>query len=390
MKKRSLISILSAVFLLFTCAACGQTRAVQETPNTVPVSIDPYAPVYTQPVGVPLTTEDSLEPDLPPLEFNEDAATYLGAFNSEIYGRLVIYYQQDRLAVIDPLGDLLFTLYAEGYHPDGAEEREAFLTEETETDENGDPVTKDPYDWDDDDYDWDDEDEDEYDFDDPYSPGIVEQTGGYSEGEIQLLAGDVNFDGYTDFMLLHARGTFNTYYFCWLWDMAAHTFKYYLPLSSIPSPTFDMQNKRIISSDRRSTTLLLTTDYIWQNGELVPVGHGEYSLPEQTTRAGAAEDVDTSVTISDGKLLSYIEFNTNKDSSCRWICKIENQAVLRLYSDTPNKNANIHRFTFRGVSVGTTTVAFRYSTGWDAGFVAERIFNVTVGRDGRITIRITG
>lgn len=377
MKKQGFLSIILAGALLLPLTGCRQ-RIQQETPNTVPNYIDPYAPVYTQPTGVPLTTLPSMDPVLPELEFNENAATYLGAFNSEIYGRLMLYYQQDRLAIIDPLGDLLFTMYAEGYKPAGADEREAFLYED-ETDENGDPI--DPEEDDDDWYDDEDEDEDEE------SPDFVEEED--PTGAVELLAGDINFDGYTDFMLLYTRSGFNSYYFCWLWDMAAHRFRYYLPLSSIPSPTFDAQRQRVISSDRRGATQLLTTDYIWQNGDLVPVGHGEFTIPEQTTHPGDAEDADTSVRISDNKTLSFIEFNANPNSASRWICRIENPGVLRLQSEQLDAAAGNHRFNFRGVGVGVTTVAFRFATSWDAGFVAEKIFNVSVARDGVITIRIT-
>ena len=379
MKHNRLFSAAVAALTLISLTACrGGAGPGQQTPQTVPYSgyLDPNIPAYQGPGDVP-TTEPPGDPDLPPLEFNEDAATYLGAFTSEIYGRMTMYYQQDRLVLFDPMGDRMFTLYAEGYKPNGADEREAFLYEETSSDEYEGPVLPDE------------ETEKETGDDEPIStPDFVEKEGGRITGEIELLAGDINFDGYTDFMLRYSRSAYNTYYFCWLWDMNAHTFVYFLPLSSIPSPAFDVQRKRVLSSDRQGPTRLLTTEYEWQNGELVAVGHGEYRLPEQTTVAGGAEDVNASVRVSDGKLLSFVELTANKDSGARWICQIENGAVVRVYSDTTDKYAGVQRITFRGVGVGTTTVVLRYAASWNAAYVAEKILNVSVARDGRITIRV--
>lgn len=376
MKGKKIVSISVLIALLFSVSAC-----MKNTPSspTEPKTASPTIPVINNNTPAPPPEEETTsdEPALPPLEFSPRKAVRLGDIDSDIYGNLTFYYQDARLVIQDEYDSTLFTLYAQGYAPDGMAyelPRNGDGTEEDPTEEE--PTEEEPTE----------EEPTEEETTVPSEDEDFISEDGEKLIEIELIGEDLNFDGYTDFRLLYSRGNMNDYYFCWLWDMAKRTFIYYLPLSSVPSPEFNSDKRRVISSDRMNPTTVISTEYIWQNGEIVPVAHGETTFSEDATGKDGIEDVSTSVSIFDNRVLSYIDLNINEDTSSRWICKIENERVVKLYSDTIDPDRGTHRFTFRGVGVGTTTVVLRYTTAWNAGYVAERIFNITVTRDGRLKI----
>ena len=378
MTKRTAVCICLTVCLLLSLSACFGSATVISEPTTggaLPVNNDwTYAPLPTQ---AEMTTSP-LGPELPTVEFREDYATFLGTIDSEIYGELDFYYQQDRILIFDSYDFKLFELYAEGYRPAGAVDvpdeietevptggEETTGEEETTEEETTEPPEE----------------------PDGFDASLSEVTD--SSSVIMLTGEDINFDGYSDFYLLYSHGNLNTYYFCWLWDMDARRFVYYLPLSSIPSPVFDRTRLRVVSSDRRDARTLITTEYVWSGPDLIPVAHGETTLPETPTAAGGLEEADLSYSITNGRTNPTIQFRLNANSLSRWHCRIENQNVLRLVSDTPDVRTLTHRFGFRGMMPGTTTVVFRFATDWNSDFVAERVFNVSVDAYGRVSFRLT-
>ena len=287
------------------------------------------APVTHAPVVIttdPDTDEDEIL--LGPFTFDEDEAEFLGTFDSEIYEEISVYYQDQRLILFDSYGSKMFELYAYSYEP-------------------------------------------------------------YYEGtQIELIGEDVNFDGYTDFYLLYSQANFNSYYFFWIWNMQKRTFEYYLPLSSVPSPRIDENTRRIHSSDRISEDTLRTTDYIWENGQISAVSHGEQTIditPEDPVITGP-EDVDADPIISDGHVLSSVTLHMNDRTNSDWLCRIENPAVLQLSSEYKDIFSNTHKFVFRGFMRGTTTVVFRYAKSWNDPYVVQKILNVTVNTDNTLRI----
>ena len=287
------------------------------------------APTTTLPVvytTAPNASDDEIQ--LGPFTFDEDEAEYLGTFETEIYADVSVYYQDQRLILFDSYGSKMFELYAYSYEP--------------------------------------------------Y----------YENTPIELVGEDVNFDGYTDFYLLYSQANFNSYYFFWLWNMQKRTFEYYLPLSSVPSPRVDENNRRIHSSDRISEDTLRTTDYIWDNGQITAISHGEQTIdlsPENTVISGP-EDVDAKTVISDGHLLSSVTLQTNQRTNSDWLCRIENPAIVQLSSDYKDILTHTHNFVFKGFIRGTTTVVLRYAKSWTDPYVVQKILNVTVNAD--LTLRI--
>ena len=287
------------------------------------------APVTHTPVVI--TTDPDADEDeilLGPFTFDEDEAEFLGTFDSEIYEEISVYYQDQRLILFDSYGSKMFELYAYSYEP-------------------------------------------------------------YYEGtQIELIGEDVNFDGYTDFYLLYSQANFNSYYFFWIWNMQKRTFEYYLPLSSVPSPRIDENTRRIHSSDRISEDTLRTTDYIWENGQISAVSHGEQTIDitsEDPVITGP-EDVDADPIISDGHALSSVTLHMNDRTNSDWLCRIENPAVLQLSSEYKDIFSNTHKFVFRGFMRGTTTVVFRYAKSWNDPYVVQKILNVTVNTDNTLRI----
>ena len=327
MKKHTVIALFLAVLLLLSLSSCflltpKKALRPERTTEAAQTSF-----VYTT---VPDAAADG-EPDLGPFTFDAENAEYLGTIKSEIYEKLHIYYQDDRIVIFSDYGAQLFTLYAYGYVPN------------------------------------------------------------YEDTPIELIGDDVNFDGHIDFYLLYSQANLNSYYFFWIWDMEKHTFRYYLPLSSVPSPELDKNRKRILSNDKTAVNTLVTTEYIWQNGDILPVAHGEKTIdPDNTasTRTRGPEDVDTSVSILTGHIISTVTMKVNKNTNSRWLCKIEDEKIVKLYSETLDPQTLTDKFSFRGYKPGTTTVVLRYATTWNAPYVAQKILNITVNTDLTLNVLI--
>lgn len=312
--------ILSAVILI-GLSACKKNT---EDPGTTTTEPDDATQSYNEITTLPSTEE---APTLIPLEFNKNEAIELGEFNTEIYGTLSVYFQEDRLFLFDSYGAERFELYAFSYLPN------------------------------------------------------------YEDSPIELIGEDVNFDGYTDFYLLYSKGNLNTYYCFWIWDMEKRTYEYYLPLSNVPSPAFNEETKRIISSDQISYNTIISTEYVWTNGEIIPVEVSEKQLEiVDASDMDMPDETDTSVSIIDGILLSTVIMKENTSGSSKWLCRVEDEGIVKLAANTLDRNSGARTFLFRGISPGTTTVILRYAKAWDDSYVSQRILNITVNSNYTIEI----
>ena len=329
MKYIRVISALLAIMLLVSL--CGCSFFNQNSPAApVSTTAPPVTAAYSNNTPEPSTLAPDADPVLPPLEFDPEEAEYLGTIETGIYGALSVYYQDQRIVIFDTYDTKLFELYANGYEPF------------------------------------------------------------YNHTPIELAADDVNFDGYTDFYLLYSESNLNSYYFFWLWNMQERTFKYYLPLSSVPTPEVDSARRRIVSSNMTNLDTLVTTEYIWQDGNIMPIAHGESTVDNSGDQPlpDGPEEADLSMSILDGHILSSVTMHLNEKTRSDWICRIENESVVRLYTSTVDRNDHTHRFIFRGITPGTTTVVLRYAQNWNADYVAQRILNITVRRDYTLKIVI--
>ncbi len=329
MKYKSILSALLAAVLLLSLTGCGLFHG--NTPATPVTTTAPHVTsVYSDYTTEPATLDPDADPVLPPLEFDPEEAEYLGTIETGIYGDVKIYYQDQRLIIYDSYDTKLFELYANGYEPF------------------------------------------------------------YNHTPVELIGDDVNFDGYTDFYLLYSEANLNSYYFFWLWNMQERTFKYYLPLSSVPTPEIDAARRRVISSDMTDLDTLVTTEYIWQDGNIMPIAHGESTVDHSNDSPvpDGPEEADTSMSILDGHILSSVTMHMNEKTRSDWICRIENESIVRLYTNTVDRNDHTHRFIFRGIMPGTTTVVLRYAQNWNSDYVAQRILNITVRRDYTLKIVI--
>lgn len=329
MNNKRFLCIFLVISFLFALAAC---KADAPTPDAQSTTAAP-ATDATQEYETAQVTEpdENAEPNLGHFEFDSEKAQYLGTIDTEIYGKLSFYYQENRLVLFDAYNTQRFALYANSYEPH------------------------------------------------------------YQGAEVELIGEDVNFDGYTDFYLLYSQGNMNAYYFFWIWNMQDRTFEYYLPLSSVPSPEIDKERKLITSSDQTDFDTIITTDYVWQNGNIVPVGHGERTVTpanESQPDITGPEDADLSLSLLDGHILSSVTMKMNENTKADWLCRIEDERIVRIYSENKDTVNKTHRFVFRGLAQGTTTVILRYAANWNAEYVAQRILNITVNPDATLKIVI--
>ena len=315
MKIKRPTALILLLMIITAMAACSK-KPVSNNETASPTN---SAPGYSEYVPEAQTEEQAT---MLPLEFDKNAAVELGDFESDVYGKLKVFFQEDRLFLFDEEGAKRFELYAYSYIPN------------------------------------------------------------YEGTPVELNGDDVDFDGHTDFYLLYSQGNLNSYYCFWIWNMEKRTFEYYLPLSSVPSPELDPEQKRIIASDRISLDTVVTTEYIWNNGKIVPVANSErHPNPLEVSDEETTEGTDSSVAVIDGMLLSSVIMREDPDKDGKWMCRIEDESIVKLSSSTLDRLSGSRTFIFRAVSPGTTTVVLRNAEVWEDESAPQRILNITVNRN---------
>ncbi len=252
------------------------------------------------------------------IKFSADKAVRAGDFQSEVYGKLVIYFQDNYFLIFDEYQERKFTIFAEGYSP-------------SKTD--GKPVA---------------------------------------------LFDDMNFDGYTDFGVCYYRDTLNSYYFCFMWDNAERTFRYQPDLSSLANPDFDPVTNEITAYERFTTTTATEKKYVYASGVLTHVS--SKNVVEEPVTDGA-ETVDANLQITGTGSSSTLILNANENAHSKWVCTIENENVVILSSEFYNEEATAYEFRLTAVSPGATTVIFRYKSVVTGEYIEEIIINAITKDD---------
>lgn len=252
------------------------------------------------------------------IKFSSDRAVRVGDFQSEVYGKLVIYFQDDYFLIFDGFQERKFTIFAEGYSP-------------SKTD--GKPVA---------------------------------------------LFDDMNFDGYTDFGVCYYKDALNSYYFCFMWDNGGRTFRYQLSLSNLANPDFDPVTNEITAYERFTTVTATEKKYTYTGGVLTHISSKD--IVEEPTYEGA-ETVDANLQITGSGTTATVILNANENSHSKWVCTVENENAVILSSEFYNEEATAYEFTLTGVSPGAATVIFRYKSVITGEYIEEIIINAITKDD---------
>ncbi len=259
----------------------------------------------------------------PEISFSEKTALKCGDFNSPIYGKLTLYFQDEHFLVLDEYGDQRFTVFAQGYSPSK------------------------------------------------------------TDGEPQAIFDDMDFDGAEDFGVCYYKDALNSYYFCFLWNSAQKTFTYYLPLSNLANPEFDFDKKTIIANERLTVEKTLEKLYHYNAGSLTMISSKEVTKEAETE---GAETVDANMQINPRGYSSSIILKANENSHSRWECIIENEGIAVVESYSYNEESASYEFTLTGISPGTTTVIFRYVSVHNGEYIEEIVVNAQTNPDLTINI----
>lgn len=252
------------------------------------------------------------------IEFSEKRALKCGEFNSRIYGKLTIYFQDDHFLLLDEYGDHRFTVFAQGYSPSK------------------------------------------------------------TDGEPKAIFADMDFDGENDFGVCYYKDALNSYYFCFLWNGAQKTFTYYLPLSNLANPEFDSANKTITSKERLTVEKTLEKLYYYNAGSLTMLSSKEITEEPETQ---GAQTVDANMQINPRGYSSSIVLNANENSHSRWECIIENEGIAVVESYSYDEESSSYEFILTGISPGTTTVIFRYVSVHNGDYIEEIVVNAQTASD---------
>lgn len=325
MKHKKTIAFATALTLVLGFSACKRGKNGDETTARESTAVEESTTSEETTAETTTETESTTEPEKK-FVFNEGKARVIGEMSSEIYGKMKLYFQDGKIAIKDEFGDLKFVLDAEGYSPSSEEDG------------------------------------------------------------IQLTAEDMNFDGYTDFRLPSSLGNVNSFYYCWLWDMSAKTFKYYPPLSAICSPVFNKNTKEIVSTNRSSAARYDVTTYKWIDGQLSVQKHELVTADENITSTGAEIAENNTVEISNGMFIGFITLYGNPGSQCRWIPIVEDEGIVDVLSQTYDDATAKTMICFQAHGVGTTTAVVRFALDRNSDYISERVFNITADDDLHIKI----
>ena len=325
MKHKKIIAFATALTLVLGFSACKRGTNGDETTARESTAVEESTTSEETTAETTTETESTTEPEKK-FVFNEGKARVIGEMSSEIYGKMKLYFQDGKIAIKDEFGDLKFVLDAEGYSPSSEEDG------------------------------------------------------------IQLTAEDMNFDGYTDFRLPSSLGNVNSFYYCWLWDMSAKTFKYYPPLSAICSPVFNKNTKEIVSTNRSSAARYDVTTYKWIDGQLSVQKHELVTADENITSTGAEIAENNTVEISNGMFIGFITLYGNPGSQCRWIPIVEDEGIVDVLSQTYDDATAKTMICFQAHGVGTTTAVVRFALDRNSDYISERVFNITADDDLHIKI----
>ena len=321
---KRLSAFLIAVIVLFTFAACKKEDVKHKTGwNNPDEPTEATTAVEEETTAITEEKITDAAADSKDFVFSEEAALFVGSFNSEIYGKLNIYHQDDYFVLQDEYKDKEFIVFAEGYSPSK------------------------------------------------------------TDGKAQAIFDDMNFDGYTDFGVCYYKDAINSYYFCFIWDNTIRSFRYMLSLSNLANPDFDPVTKTITANERLTTTTLVEKIYNYRNGELNQLS--AKNITEEPVTEGA-EPVDAKLQVNSTGKSSTLIFNANENSHSKWVCIIEDENVVTLSSECYDEEASAYEFMLIPVSEGATTVFFRYVSVVTGEYIEEIIVNAITSESNMLTV----
>lgn len=320
--KKKISVLLTVIALLLTFSSCNgdseHKTGWQNPDENQSVSNDETTTEQTD-----SDTDNNKNTDTAKVVFSESIAQDVGSFNSEIYGKLHVYFQNGYFLLLDEYGDTKFTVFAEN-----------FSTKDT-------------------------------------------------NGQFLALFNDMNFDNKTDFAVCYYKDALNSYYYCFLWNETEKTFSYYLPLSNLSNPEFDSKNTQITSKYRFTATQTREDIYKYDSGELKLV----HTYTSQNTQTDTGpEIIDSKLQITENVNSAQISIASKKGARSKWVCKIDNENVVTLSSEYYDEYTYTYEFLLSSLSVGTTTVVFRYETVDTHAYVEERVINVSVDENRNIKV----
>ena len=323
---RKISAFLLTFLILLTLSSCKDEEVKHKTGWN-----NPEEPTENQTTSEAEETTDSITEEITTsasadevkVTFSEKNALKVGSFDSEIYGKLNVYFQDGYFFIFDEYKDKEFMVFAEGY------------------------------------------------------------SASKTDGKALAIFDDMNFDGYTDFGVCYYKDVINSYYFCFIWDNSERTFRYQLSLSNLANPDFDPVSKTVTSIERLTTTSHIERVYNYHEGVLNQIS--SKNITEEPVTAGA-ETVDANVQVNSTPKNTTVILNANENSHSKWVCIIEDESVVTVASECYNEEASAYEFMLAPVSPGATTVFFRYVSVVNEEYIEEIIVNAITNADSTLSV----
>ena len=126
---------------------------------------------------------------------------------------------------------------------------------------------------------------------------------------------DMDFDGFPDVGVLFSQGMQNIYYDCWLWREEAGRFVKNEDMRDTANPRFDRERERVLSFEHVSASGSVETDYVWENGWLIPIERITREISGDSDKLVIrrfVRDDDGELRLSKEKMYSLAELNSDE------------------------------------------------------------------------------
>jgi len=317
---KKLTAILLITLFVFTLFACkGQDEDISTS--------DMQSTSEETTLGEELTTDENSVPvsgNAQPIKFSSAKAKRIGTFESDVYGKMILWLQDGYFLMFNDFNDHVLTVNAQNYSP-------------------------------------------------------VEAC------ENNVISADMNFDGKTDFGVCYYMDTLNSYYFCFLWDSTQKTYNYYLPLSSIANPEFIRSTATV--KETKKITFTEATENRYSVGENGLTLLSSKNISEETTTATSIGneliDPEFSYMENGNSALLSVKSGGNK---MKWECFIEDPGIVCVSSEYFDNITKVYEFLLSAVSEGATTVILRYVSSDSDETLQEINLNVIVGSEKTVSV----
>lgn len=312
-KAFSVMLIFVCAFSLFACKPTVITETTKEENTSEETTLAEES-----------TSAEDVTVIMPKVEFSAARAKRIGTFDSDIYGKMILYLQDGYFLIFNEFESHILTISAQDYSPAGGSKN-------------------------------------------------------------RVISSDMNFDGKTDFGVCYYSDDLNSYYFCFLWNSENKTYDYFLPLSSVANPEFIRSTATVIERKNITFTEYTENRYRINDSGLSLISSNSFTQEITTGENLGNVIADPEFEYMENGNSALLSVKSENDNM-KWDCFIENTGIISEASATCDDMTKTYEFLLSSVTQGSTTVILRYKVSATDEVIQEINLNLIVDSEGNVKV----